>query len=198
MKYTPYIKPFQSPSQIINKLIQNGLLVNDIDFAIKILAKINYFRFKIYLRPFLNLTTNKFIKNSTFEKAYELYCFDEELKNILFSQISQVEISLRTILDQDITSFTQNPFWYLDDSYFMNSFKITNTRVSLRNEFQRSKDEFASHFKNKYYNEQHNDFKDMAPFWIVSELATFGNQDKLLKLIVTPLEEPKGAHDGDL
>ena len=175
MRYIPYIKPFQTSSQIANKLISNGLIVDDVPFAMKVLENINYFRFKIYLRPFLNLETKLFLANSTFEKAYEIYCFDEELRNILFSQISQIEISLRTALDQDIAKFTNNPFWYLDDELFENSFQIINTRVSLRNEFQRSKDELALHYKDKYYNEQHNDFKDMPPFWIVSELTTFGN-----------------------
>lgn len=81
MRYIPYQKPFQTPKQILDKLISNGLIVENSDFAIQILKKINYFRLKIYLRP----------------------------------------------------------------------------------------------YKDKYYNLQHNDFKDMPPFWIVSELATFGN-----------------------
>jgi|SaaInlStandDraft_4_1057021.scaffolds.fasta_scaffold00561_15 abortive infection bacteriophage resistance protein len=175
MKYTPYSKPFQTPSQIVDKLIADGLIVNNIPYATKVLENINYFRFKIYLRPFLDLQTKKFLLDTTFEQAYELYCFDEELRNNLFGQISQIEIRLRTLLDQDITGFTKNPFWYLDDSLFIYSFKITTTRVSLRNEFQRSKDDFALHYKDRYFNEQHNDFKDMAPFWLISELATFGN-----------------------
>lgn len=175
MKYTPYLKPFQTPEQIANKLISDGLIIDDINFAINILSKINYFRFKIYLRPFLNLETKKFKPNTTFEKAYAIYCFDEELRNLLFMQISQIEIILRTILDQEISKFTNNPFWYLDNDLFDNYIKIDSIRTTLRNEFQRSKDQYALHYKNKYYNQEHNDFKDMPPFWIISELATFGN-----------------------
>lgn len=72
---------------------------------------------------------------------------------------------LITKLDQYVTSFTNNPFWYLENQYFSNSYKIQNTRVSLRNEFLRSKDDFTLHFKENYINNTSNDFKEMPPFW---------------------------------
>ena len=69
MKYTPYSKPFQTPSQIVDKLISDGLIVDDMQYATKVLENINYFRFKIYLRPFLDLQTKKFFLDTTFEQS---------------------------------------------------------------------------------------------------------------------------------
>lgn len=173
--YSLYAKPYQNPTDLIAKLKSQNLIVSDEPKANEILSKINYFRFKIYLRPFLDTTTKQFRINSKFEDAFQLYSFDEELKNILFSIISQIEINLRTKLDLYITSYTSNPFWYLDNSYFLNESKIFNTKVSLKNEFLRSKDDFTLHYKEYYVNDICNDFKEMPPFWIISELSTFGN-----------------------
>lgn len=173
--YSLYTKPYKNPTDLIKKLKLQNLQIPNEQVAKKILSKINYFRFKIYLKPFLDKTTKQFRANSTFEDAYELYSFDEELKSILFSTISQIEINLRTKLDQYVTSHTNNSFWYLDNKYFENTGKIFNTKVSLKNEFLRSKDDFTLHYKENYINNVCNDFKEMPPFWIISELSTFGN-----------------------
>ncbi|OCL91223.1 Abi family protein [Aliarcobacter thereius] len=173
--YSLYTKPYKNSTDLIKKLKSQNLKIVNEQFAEKILSKINYFRFKIYLKPFLETTTKQFKANSTFENAYELYSFDEDLKSILFSIIGQIEINLRTKLDQYITSHTNNSFWYLDNKYFINESKIFNTKVSLKNEFLRSKDDFTLHYKENYVNNICNDFKEMPPFWIISELSTFGN-----------------------
>ena len=173
--YSLYTKPYKNPADLITKLKSQNLIISDETKANKILSKINYFRFKIYLRPFLDITTKQFRVNSTFEDAYQLYSFDEELKNILFSIINQIEINLRTKLDQYITAYTNNPFWYLDNKFFADKNKIFNTKVSLKNEFLRSQDDFTLHYKENYINDTCNDFKEMPPFWIMSELSTFGN-----------------------
>jgi len=173
--YSLYTKPYKNPIDLITKLKSQNLTIENKTNTKKILSKINYFRFKIYLRPFLNIDTKQFYPNSTFENAYELCLFDEELKNILFSIISQIEINLRTKLDQFVTAYTNNPFWYLDEHYFSNKNKMFNTRVSLKNEFLRSKDDFTLHFKENYINNISNNFKEMPPFWIILELSTFGN-----------------------
>jgi abortive infection bacteriophage resistance protein len=120
MIYSTYIKPYKTPSDLIVKLKSQNLTVNDESKALKVLSSVNYFRFKIYLRPLLDINTKHYLPNATFENAFELYSFDEELKNILFKLISNIEINLRTKLDQYVTSFTNSPFWYLEDQYFTN------------------------------------------------------------------------------
>ncbi|WP_277640158.1 Abi family protein [Wolinella succinogenes] len=144
MKSSLYSKPYKSPADLIIKLKSQNLTFIDEQKAQALLSSINYFRFKIYLRPFLDATTKIYKPHSSFEDAYCLYCFDTELKNVLFALISDKQ-------------------------------KINSIRVALRNEFLRSKDDFALHYKDKYINEVSNDFKEMPPFWIISELSTFGN-----------------------
>jgi abortive infection bacteriophage resistance protein len=181
--YSLYTKSYKNPTDLISKLKSQNLIISDESKAIGTLSKISYFRFKIYLRPFLNTTAKQFQAKSSFEDAYQLYSFDEELKNILFSIISQIEINLRTKIDQYITSHTNSPFWYLDNQYFVNKNKMFNTKVSLKNEFLRSQDDFTLHYKENYINNTCNNFKEMPPFWIISELSTFGNILAVLEAI---------------
>jgi len=54
MIYATYTKPYQSPSDLIIKLKSQNLTIEDGSEALKILSSVNYFRFKIYLRPLLD------------------------------------------------------------------------------------------------------------------------------------------------
>lgn len=173
MSYIPYSKPYKSAQDIINILKTRQLRILDEPKAKSTLSDINYYRFKIYLRPLMN--SSQFNPNYTFEDGLALYRFDDALRDLLFSIIGRMEIKLRTKLDQAITLHTNDPFWYLNDDLFKNGNKIAITRSGLAQEFQRSKDEFAVHYKANYYNEQNDNFKLLPPFWMLSELATFGN-----------------------
>ena len=116
--YCIYTKPYKNPLDLIENLKAQKLIFADENKATEVLSNINYFRFKIYLRPLLNIETKQFKVDSSFESAYELYLFDENLKSILFTVISQIETQLRAKLDQCVTSFTNDPFWYINNRYF--------------------------------------------------------------------------------
>jgi abortive infection bacteriophage resistance protein len=173
MSYSPYNKPYKSPQEIITGLKTKELRLLDEPKAERTLADINYYRFKVYLRPLM--IDSRFDTDYTFEDGVALYRFDDELRDLLFSIIGRVEVKLRTKLDQVITLHTADPYWYLDNTLFSNKSKIAATRSGLGQAFQRSSDEFAVHFKANSYNEKNDDFKSLPPFWMVSELATFGN-----------------------
>lgn len=71
--YSLYLKPYKNPTDLIIKLKSQNLIISDEPKASVILSKINYFRFKIYLRPFLDIAIKQFRANSKFEDAYQLY-----------------------------------------------------------------------------------------------------------------------------
>lgn len=62
--YSLYTKPYKNPTDLITKLQSQNLIISDESKANEILSKINYFRFKIYLRPFFDMTTKQFRANS--------------------------------------------------------------------------------------------------------------------------------------
>lgn len=177
MPYSEYAKPFRNNSNLVTHLIGKGLGVASVPEAEDVLKKINYYRFKIYLRPFLDVPTNRFRGPADFKDGIALYNFDRELREFLFSTIGRLEVKLRSRLDQVVTEHTNNPFWYLDDSLFQQQKKsqINSVRSKIHDAFQRSTDDFVNHFRTNYVNAVNPGYKHLPPFWIAAELTTFGN-----------------------
>ncbi|GAA78396.1 Abi family protein [Pseudoalteromonas sp. BSi20495] len=176
MAYRVYDKEYQSPEDLVLYMKTKGLTVGDEQSAQKFLENVNYYRFKIYLWPFLDATLSSYVPHSTFEQGVELYRFDEELRNFIFTIICKIEIKLRSKLDQVVASYSNNPFWYLENELFIKNkiYSMDGVRASLASYFQQSQDDFSKHFKDNYYNEVNANFKQLPPFWVLTELATFG------------------------
>ena len=186
MAYTLYNKPYQSPQQLILALQSKNILFSDIPVAEKILSEINYYKFKMYLHPFLDPTLPKqYYVGTKFEDALELYRFDDKLRDILFSIIGRIEIKLKTKLDRKISSFTNDIFWYLDLQYYKynSKYEIASLLNKLNSTFIASQEEYAKHYKSHYYNESSDNYKVLPPFWIISELMTLGDIAKFYNLL---------------
>jgi len=189
MSYRCYDKEYKSPEELVLHMQAKGLSIGNKPDALMFIDNVNYYRFKVYLWPFLDPSLLSYRPNSTFEQGVELYRFDEALRNLIFSIVCRIEIKLRSKLDQVVAAHTNNPFWYLDSSLFVKTSqnKMDRLRASLASNFLYSKDDFSNHFKNNYYNETHDDFKHLPPFWVISELATFGQ----IPIIYSALDKAK-------
>ena len=173
-----YTKPYQTPKQLVDKLIARKLKIHNRALAEEVLSKINYYRFKIYLAPFQNSSKNY---NGSFNQAIELYRFDEDLRLLLTSILGRIEIKIRTYLDQIISDFTTDQFWHRKSSLF-NAGSL-NHLAAIDQEFERSDELFAEEYRNKYTNE--------PPFWIASESISFGVLRNIVKnLKITEFNYP--------
>lgn len=178
MSSQSYDRPFKTAEQLLEHLVSKGLTIQDQNKAIQFLSSVNYYRFKIYLRP-LRTSNKQYLGN--FEDAVSLYRFDEELRNLLLALISRIEIKLRSLLDQMMCSKTNNPYWYLDDTLFLKDSKIHDMRNSMRRDFNSSKESFSSSFRSNYHNTFCPSQSTMPPFWIISEVSSFGQIMNLYK-----------------
>lgn len=172
-----YDKPFRKPKDLVTHLQNKGLIIPDIDAAIKTLSQINYYRFKSYLFPLYDEEKNKYKPGSTFDNGLDLYLYDNGLRNDIFYVISRIEIKLRSILDQFITELSSDPFWYLDNKWFISS-KINSidyVRNNFLEKFNKTQYPFILHFKNNYLNSYPPPYNVLPPFWNISELSTFGD-----------------------
>ena len=176
-----YQKPYQSSSDLCQKLQGDGLTIGDTEKAKVILERCSYYRFKAYLIPFRNETTRKYYEEATFEKAHELYLFDQDLRLLVFKLIQKIEIAVRSSFDYWITGKTSNSFWYLDSSLFNQSDNHVRTISGLSTSFRKSKEEFAIHYKSKYFNHFCPFHRGLPPGWVSIELLTFGNLKSLLE-----------------
>ncbi len=172
-----YNKPFRTFKDLVSHLSGKGLEIASQELAESTLKNINYYRFKVYLRPFLDTDINRYRELTKFEDGLELYRFDSRLRDYLFSIIGMLEVKLRSRLDQVVTEFSNDPFWFLDDNWFHSSkyADIDEVRLKINIAFNRSRDDFVNHFKGRYVNNTGNRYNNLPPFWIAAELATIGN-----------------------
>ncbi|CNI62151.1 Abi family protein [Yersinia pekkanenii] len=177
----PYQKPYQSSSDLCQKLQRDGLTIVDVGKAQKILERCSYYRFKAYLIPFRDETTKRYYEEATFYKAHELYLFDQDLRLLVFKLIQKIEIAVRSSFDYWVTGKSQNSFWYLNSSLFNNSDNHVKTVSGVSTSFRKSKEEFAIHYKSKYFNEYCPFHRGLPPGWVSIELLTFGNLKSLLE-----------------
>lgn len=194
-----YAKPFAAPMTLTGKLQANGLQIANIQTASDFIECHNYCRFKVYLRPFLISPQGKdFIAGSRFEDALQLHDFDQEFRSFVPSLTSEVELQLRHRLDQRLTAYGNDPFWYLKRQYYRDF--PTKTLRTARSMWENSREEFAIHHAAKYHNGLGGEFNFLPPFWIVSELLTIGQLAHLLKQLEKPaFDNPaSGANELDL
>lgn len=176
-----YNKPFLDENALLDFLKNKSLIINDEEYAKKILRDITYYRFKIYSHPFKNPTTKEFDGSISFEDIEKLYRFDDKLRDLLFSIIGRIEIKLRSKLNYTITKYNNNPYWYLDANLFLDDEKHCHLELlkKINNDFKKSEEEFVKYFKENYKNNfktvYDNDFSNLPPFWIVSETMMFGD-----------------------
>nr|WP_265345852.1 Abi family protein [Klebsiella variicola] len=143
------------------------------------LSQISYYHFKIYLHPLLDPASpggKHYRKDEYFEYGVELYRFDEKLRVLLFGVIARLEVKLRSRLDHTLSAFSNDPFWYLD-----NTFSIQRKALKLLMTFEVEykvtlirKGALREKLQEKYHNNSHPQFSNLPPFWIASEVITIG------------------------
>lgn len=90
------LKDFKSLDEQIDLLEKRGLIIYNKDKAKRFLTNTNYYRFSGYYKPFYIKDTEQFKEKTTFNDIYNLYNFDRELRNLIFSLTEQVEIKFKT------------------------------------------------------------------------------------------------------
>ncbi len=167
-------------------MLARGLGFGDRAAAIKLIESVGYYRFKAYLLPFRDggSPDKRFNAGATFEDAWQLYKFDENLRTLIFSLVSKIEVGVRARINHAIATATANPFWYINSELFGHGnvdYSVTVGKV--RAIFLNSHEEYALHYKTNYYNEFCKFLSDMPPGWVAIELMSFGNLSSTLRSI---------------
>lgn len=151
-----------------------GLIVNDKPKALHLLEHLSYYRLNGYGYPFLSDKINHNFKvGSTFEDAFSLYCFDNELKQIVSKELGKIEIGIRAKMIYVISN-NSNPFWFAQSSLFIDNSVFQVTLNKIRKELGRSDEIFINSFKRKYSD-------TYPPSWITLEVLSMGTLSMLYK-----------------
>lgn len=161
---------------IIQLLKSRGLAFKDETKASHLLDHISFFRFKSYLQPLIqNKQTGTFKIGFAFEDAYTLYKFDSALRKLICAAMEKIEISLRTIISQEL-SHTYSPYWFTDKTLFSNQTKYSGILSGIEAELKRSDDDQILGFKKTYNNQ-------FPPSWMTMEVSSFGTLSLLFKYL---------------
>ncbi|MBS9431937.1 MULTISPECIES: Abi family protein [Photorhabdus] len=183
-----YNKPFLTPAELVNiHLEDKGVLFthpfNKV-FAEKALSLINWYRFKSYLYPYLNHSTKEYLPGTEFKNGFDLYLFDCELRELCNKYILRIEVKAKSILDQVITKYLNDPFWYLSDDVFTPNKAPYQERMKIKALMEKSTQEFAVYYKNNYTSTKES-YRQNPPFWIAIELMSFDSMMKLIAALDT-------------
>lgn len=157
-------KPITYTEQM-NKLKERGCIVSDEDFCLQKLADINYYRLSAYFLPFRK-KDKTYWSGTDFNKIICIYEFDRKLRNVLFSALEEVEVTLRARIAY-YHSIRYGEVGYLDASNFSKNHDHERLEEELKREIKSNKNvPFVKHHIRNY--------GGVFPFWVVVELFSFG------------------------
>lgn len=170
-----YEKPFKTFEEQADLLLSRGLVAEK-NNLIDALKRIGYYRLTGYLHIFKN-EDETYRNDISLEYIYCIYRFDRKLRLLVYDAIERFEVYLRTNLVYELSK-TQGPFGYLQKDNFPD---ITQRNYEIfidkcKTNFDRSKEEFAEHFKEKYINDNEDEeLKLLPPYWMLANVFDFGN-----------------------
>lgn len=166
------------PPMTIDEQVENlkniGLIVDDEEYAKKILNDISYFRLiKAYS---LNLKSKNgcYNKQTTFKEIVDLYLFNSNFRQLIFPEIEKVEINVRCRL-ANFFAEQYGVLGYLQAENFSNENYHAQFLEDIKEEVRRnSKAPFVRNFKENY--EVGN-----LPIYALVEVFSFGTLSKFYK-----------------
>ena len=173
-------KPFLDYPAQIHKLKSKQLSIKNECYAINILSKISYYGLiNGYKDCFKDKTSNLYTENATFEDIYNLYLFDDDLRNIFLKYILIIERHIKSSISYHFSSLYgtsikdyQNPSNYEYGKY---KSEIKKLFTKMNNKLlgkQRSPQ--ISHYMNTY-----ND----VPLWVLTTDLTFGEVSTIYRFL---------------
>ena len=176
MTKIPFSKNALTYEAQLQLLKDRGLEIENESKAMFLLEHISYFRLSGYWFPLLADKENHIFKEgASFHQAFQLYCFDKELRKLLLSELEKIEVAVRAKMIY-VLCHEYGPFWFEDPNLFVNPGKHDSTLAKIREEFRRSDEEFIKAFSNKYSDR-------LPPSWMILEITSFGTLSMMFSLL---------------
>ncbi|MCI6465672.1 MAG: Abi family protein [Faecalicatena sp.] len=173
MEFKKLQKAMTIEEQIENLKALN-LKIEDEAFAARFLNDVSYFRFVKAYSLGLKPKNGNYYDGVTFGQLVELYLFNANFRQLLFTQIEKVEINLRCRVSNHFSS-VYGVLGYKNSQNFSN----TNYHAIFLNDIQSevNRNKRASFIKNFQNNYENGDI----PFYALVEVFSFGTLSKFFK-----------------
>ncbi len=174
-----FSKPPLSPSALIIKLKNQGMLFPDEKLALAYMQNVGAFRLKAYWFRLQDQITKQFPVNTDFTVIMSKYEFDRLLRSATFLAIERLEIAIRTTISNQL-ALRHGAHWYLKSHIFKPTADITYGSIikKIEDEVQRSRGRTYIDAYNKKYDEPY-----IAHSWAITECVSFGFWSRAYKII---------------
>ena len=166
------------PSMSIDEQVENlkslGLIINDEEYAKRILNDISYFRLiKAYSLGF-KPKNGKYNEGVTFEQIVDLYLFNANFRQITFSVIEKIEVNVRCRIANYFAD-TYGVLGYKDSANFVGEEYHHTFLADIEEEIGRNtRAPFVRNFKENYEGGE-------LPIYALVEVFSFGTLSKFYK-----------------
>lgn len=171
------LKQHQPPMTIeeqIANLKNIGLIVEDEEYAKRILNDISYFRLIKAYSLTLKSKNGIYAENVSFEQLVELYRFNANFRQIIFPEIEKVEINVRCRVANYFAE-QYGVLGYLEEDNFVNPKYHQSFIDDIEGEIRRnSKAPFVKNFRDNYEGGK-------LPIYALVEVFSFGTLSKFYK-----------------
>lgn len=166
------------PPMTIDEQIENlkniGLIVENEEYAKKILNDISYFRLIKAYSLNLKSKNGKYCEKVTFEQIVELYLFNANFRQVIFPEIEKVEINVRCRIANYFAE-QYGVLGYLEADNFVNAEYHKIFLDDIEEEIRRnSKAPFVKNFHDNYEGGN-------LPIYALVEILSFGTLSKFYK-----------------
>lgn len=169
---------YYNSDELIQKMEMQNLKFNKKKRAKSILKRINYNSLKSCRNLIFDNENKKYKDGTDFEDLYRIYTFDKDLKSIIFRNILDIEMSIKTAIN-DILS----PKYGIEDINYLkiDNFDLQNphTEENLKKIIDQ-KEYYIS--KNRMVNDFYERNK-FIPFWLLSRVITMSSIKKLFSIL---------------
>ena len=175
-------KTFKSLDEQIEILRSKGLIINNEDVTKEILLRENYFFLTGYRFLFMRSEEDRrFVDGTTFEELYAMFCFDRQLRNILFKNILVVENNLKSIISYVISK----NHGYKEKNYLNpNNFVHDSSRNRQINDLiHKMKRQISINGKQHSATNHYLSHYGYIPLWIVVKVLSFGIVGELYTIL---------------
>ena len=156
---------------------KKGLRISDKEYARKILLKIGYFPLiNGYKEVFKESNNDQFQRGTTFEDIYELYSFDNDLRNIFLKYILVAERNIKSSLSYHFCKeYGDLQSDYLD----VNNYDYTGKKKSVINKMVKIMSGQLRYDSDYVYIRHYMTVYQYVPLWVLMNVLTIGQLSKI-------------------
>ena len=154
-----------------------GIIIDSDDEVLDALNTIGYYRLRGYSFPFYDKNNKKYRDNTKFSDILNIYYFDRELSELLFSMLSKIEVSLRVRFKDSLLRIYNDPLILYNSCICSDKQNYWKNLSIIASEIVRSNDVYRQHHLDNH--EGH------IPIWDTVENISFGTRSKLIKNMTT-------------